>query len=103
MVLAFIVHISEEDRHYIDHGLGLSPDGRRMVWEFLEYAVADMREEARLAPENRVAGDPSLLRLRFVLRDDAGDGRVRVLDFYIDDSGATAGVLLLTFINPDPK
>jgi hypothetical protein len=103
MVLAYIVHISEEDRHYIDHGLGLSPDGRRKVWEFLDYAVADMREEFRLSPDNRVPGDQSLLRLRFVLRDDAGDGRIRVLDFYIDDAGAAAGVLLLTFINPDPK
>lgn len=101
--MAFIVHVSEEDRHYIDHVIGLSQDGQRKVWDFLEYAVADIREEARLSPENRVPGDPSLLRLRFVLRDDTGDGRVHVLDFYIDDSGAAPGVLLLTFINPDPR
>jgi hypothetical protein len=94
----FDIHIPDSERAYLD-GLSLSPEAKERINLHLEQFLANLSDEFRHDPLNRPGPDPRYLLIRHIILDREGDGRFHTIDFYIDDSSAACGVLLIVYID----
>jgi hypothetical protein len=96
--LAFHVHITHADESYLNN-LPLSPEAKRRVWYFVETQLAELPDDFRLDPANRLAPDQPFFRIRHLIKDIHGDGKIHTIDFYVQDDKAEFGVLLVVFVD----
>jgi hypothetical protein len=99
--VAFHLHVSDEDRAYLD-GLPLSPDAKRLVSRFLFVDVPSIPDAFRADPANRPIPGGECFLVSFVFLDECGDGLGHRIDFHINDSNAVHGVLLLEYVEHHP-
>lgn len=66
--------------------------------ERIKKTIADISDEFRLNPENRLKPNAPYFIIEHVFLDSWGDGRPHRMDFYIRDDKAEYGVLLIAYI-----
>lgn len=96
--MSFHLHISEAERAYLDR-LPLSPEAKERISQFVEQFVANVPDEFRLNPENRLKPDGPFFLVQYIVLDRSGDGRMHTIDFHIRDDKAEFGILLIVFID----
>ena len=95
--MAFDLQIDAEHQAFLDD-LPLSPYAKRRLDEFIDLAIADVRDDFREDPANRPNQDDALFQRDFYIVDAWGDDRCHRMKFTLDDSHAAVGVLVLTCI-----
>lgn len=98
VLVAFQVDITDADRAYLD-SLPLSSEAKVRVNRFVEQFIANVSDDFRLDPANRLVPDSPYFVVQHILLDQWGDGRVHTLDFHIRDDGAAFGVLLVAYVD----
>ena len=96
--MPFLLHISDHERAYLD-GLPLSPEAKQSLNRFMLEFIANITDEFRLNPENRVTPGSPYFRVQYLMRDKSGDGGLHSIDFIVRDDQAAFGVLLVVFID----
>jgi hypothetical protein len=96
--LPYQVDIPDSERALLD-GLALSPEAKERLNQFVEQTVANIPDNFRLDPANRLNANSPYFLIRHLILDRWGDGRIHTLDFHIRDDGAKFGVLLIVFID----
>jgi hypothetical protein len=95
--LSFHIDIPVAERAYLD-GLPLSPQAKERLDRFVEEFIADIPDEFRLNPENRLSPDSPYFLVQHIILDIWGDHGVHAIDFYVRDDKARFGALLIVFI-----
>lgn len=96
--MAYYVHIEDSDQAYLD-GLSLSEEAKGRLHDFIIYAIANVDDSFRNDPANRPFPNVAIFQLDFLILDRWGDNHIHKMTFYISDEHASAGVLLLKFVN----
>jgi len=96
--LSFQVDIPDAERAFLD-ALPLSAEAKQRIDRFVEEFIADVAEDFRLNPENRLGPDSPYFHVQHIIQDRWGDGRLHSIDFHIRDDKAEFGVLLIVFID----
>ncbi len=93
--MSYHLHITDEDRAYLD-GLPLSPRLLASLERFIEQSIRNVTDEDRA--RLRWGSSPPCFKTSWLAVDFFGDRRAHVLDFYVNDTGAAFGVLVLVFV-----
>jgi hypothetical protein len=97
--MPYDLQIDDATQAYLDN-LPLSDAAKARVWDCIDYGIRNVSDAFRNDPANRPYGPGSTyFFLRFILLDRDGDQQIHILDFTIDDAHASAGVLLLAFVD----
>src|SRR5260370_27551919 len=96
--LPFHIDIRDIERAYLD-SLPLSPQAKERLDRFVEEFIAEIPDEFRLNPDNRLGSDSPHFRIHHIILDRWGDGRVHAIDFFVRDDKAKFGALLIVFID----
>jgi hypothetical protein len=101
--LAYTIHISEADQRYLDN-LPISEKAKEKVFDFIDYAIANVDESYRVDPANRMGLNSAYFQRDFLLLDtDSSENNVfHRINFIIKDDAAAFGVLLIVFVDRQP-
>jgi hypothetical protein len=94
--MPFHLQITAEDRAYLDC-LPFSPRLLAGLERFIEESLKNISDEDR--NRSRCGSNSPFFHKQWVAVDFFGDRRGHMVDFYINDSAASFGVLVLAFIN----
>jgi hypothetical protein len=96
--LPYFVHIPDTERAYLD-SLPLSDTAKQRVEDFIDYAIAQVDDAFRNDPANRPQPNTPYFHRDLLLFDRWGDRRCHRLDFIVNDEHASAGVLLVVYVD----
>jgi hypothetical protein len=96
--LPYDIQLRPTEQAYLDH-IGLSPRASASLDSFIDFGLAKVSDDFRNDPTNRPSpGKPFFVR-DFFLVDIWGDERWHRVEFTVDDSHASQGVLVIVYVN----
>lgn len=96
--MAYLVNLEEREQAYLD-GLPLSEQAKARLDDFIDYAIANVKDSFRNDPANRPRPDSHFFQIVFFIRDMWGDRLYHKVTFVVSDEHAAAGVLLIVFVD----
>jgi hypothetical protein len=96
--LAFALHLAGANQAYLDN-LPLSPNAKARLRDFMQYGLADVKDDFRTDPANRPYPNKPLFVRDFFIIDGWGDDHWHRIEFTIDDSQISQGKLIVVFID----
>jgi hypothetical protein len=93
--LPYYVHLLERDENYLAICSAIPEARRHEIRERCEDSLANISNEVRCDPIDRIA--PDRFRYSYIFRGE--DGAVRVIRFFVDESAISYGVLRVLFVD----
>jgi hypothetical protein len=94
----FEVHLTDADKAYLEN-LPLSAKAKARLTDFVAYGLVRVDGAFRADPENRVGPDGAFFKRDFFIVDGWGDDRWHRVEFVVDDAHASAGKLVVVYID----